>query len=288
MCGDALGSPVEFKTPEQLAARFPQGVRGMEEGWGSTQGRVRGEITDDSEMAIALLDSLVRERGYNAESVLAAYRGWLATEPSDVGLTIFGALATGKYNAASEANGALMRVAPLAMWGALHPESDVLTAAVADARLTHIHPKCSVANVLYVAAVRDALLGHPREEIFVSARKRAEQFSPELHTLLCKAENREPAYTPNGGWLHHALQAAFYWLLHAESYEQALCAVVNRLGDPDTNGAIVGALLGATFGVDNIPAAWRETVLAARLDRPACYSARYAQELLNTLLAARS
>ena len=284
MCGDALGSPIEFKTPEQLAARFPQGVRGMEAGWGSTAGRVRGEITDDSEMALSLLDSLVQEGGFHVACVRQAYIDWLDSDPPDAGTTIRAALWLHEDTSKSEANGALMRIAPLAIWGALHPEVDVLIDAALDAKLTHTHPKCAVANVVYVAAVKAALLGHTREEIYSSALKLAEQFSPEIHALLLAAADREPDYYPLPGWLHHALQAAFYQLLHAESFEQGLCAVVNRLGDPDTNGAIAGALLGAYFGESAIPAAWREAVLSARLDRPEQYSARYADQLLARLL----
>jgi hypothetical protein len=38
----------------------------------------------------------------------------------------------------------------------------------------------------------------------------------------------------------------------------------SRGGDADTNGAIVGALLGARDGVDAIPRAWVDRVLAAK------------------------
>lgn len=65
MCGDALGAPIEFKSPAALAEHYPQGVHGMVQGWGSTARLVPGEITDDSEMAIALLESLVREGGFS-------------------------------------------------------------------------------------------------------------------------------------------------------------------------------------------------------------------------------
>lgn len=284
MCGDALGAPVEFKSPAALAARYPQGVHGMVQGWGSTARLVPGEITDDSEMAIALLESLVQEGGFDPARVRTAYREWLAADPADVGITIYNALAMEQYNPDSQANGALMRVAPLAMWGVLHPETDVRIAAVQDARITHINPQCSVANAVYIGAVRDALLGRSRRSIYEAALKQAE-VSPDIHGVLLAAAESEPAYLPNGGWLRHALQAAFYWLLHAESYEQALCAIVNRLGDPDTNGAIAGALLGAYFGRNGIPAEWRQTVLNAETGRPERYSPRYAAALTEQLLA---
>lgn len=120
----------------------------------------------------------------------------------------------------------------------------MLNAAAADARLTHIHPKCAAANVIYVSALRDALLGTPREEIYRAACERAQQLSPVIHALLLAAADREP----------------------------------------DTNGAIAGALLGAFFGSEKIPAAWRDAVLTARLDRPERYSARHADALLARLL----
>jgi ADP-ribosylglycohydrolase len=56
---------------------------------------------------------------------------------------------------------------------------------------------------------------------------------------------------------------AFWELLHAPTYEAALVDTVNRGGDADTNGAIVGALFGARFGEDAIPAHWKTRVLQA-------------------------
>jgi hypothetical protein len=37
-----------------------------------------------------------------------------------------------------------------------------------------------------------------------------------------------------------------------------------RGGDSDTNAAIAGALLGAVYGEDAVPAQWRNAVLACR------------------------
>ncbi len=43
-------------------------------------------------------------------------------------------------------------------------------------------------------------------------------------------------------------------------------------GDTDTNGAIVGALVGARDGMSTIPEAWRSAVLRCRPEhRPAMY-----------------
>jgi ADP-ribosylglycohydrolase len=63
-----------------------------------------------------------------------------------------------------------------------------------------------------------------------------------------------------------AFRLAFWELLHAGSFEAALIDVVNRGGDADTNGAICGALVGATYGVASVPDRWWRPVLTALND----------------------
>ena len=57
----------------------------------------------------------------------------------------------------------------------------------------------------------------------------------------------------NMGWVLIALQNAFCRLRRGEKVEAALVATVGKGGDTDTNGAIVGALLGAADGLRAIP-----------------------------------
>jgi ADP-ribosyl-[dinitrogen reductase] hydrolase len=66
------------------------------------------------------------------------------------------------------------------------------------------------------------------------------------------------------GWVLLALRNAFYRLLHAESFEEALVETVGCGGDTDTNAAICGALLGAVHGRDAVPARWRRRILTCR------------------------
>lgn len=285
VCGDALGSPLEFKSPHQLAAVYPEGVTDMVAGWGSTARRGKGEITDDSEMAIALLGSLLAARSYDRERTREAYLRWLRSEPADCGVTIAFALSCNDYNAASEANGALMRIAPVAIASVLYP-LDWQTACIKDARQTHINAKCVVANLAYVAALRDLLTGGDPESAWAAAWAMERALSSHaLEARLLAAREKDPRYFPQGGWVEIAFHCAFYWLLHAESYKQALLHIVNQLGDPDTNGAIAGALLGARFGAAGIPAAWKQAVLSApAAGRPAEFGVRHALRLLDAAL----
>src|ERR1019366_8629903 len=53
--GDALGSLVEFQSPAQIRARYPDGPRLLEDG--GSWNTIAGQPTDDSELALALARS---------------------------------------------------------------------------------------------------------------------------------------------------------------------------------------------------------------------------------------
>jgi len=56
LAGDALGSLVEFQTPEQIRQEYPNGVRELADGgpWNT----IAGQPTDDSEMALMRISPL--------------------------------------------------------------------------------------------------------------------------------------------------------------------------------------------------------------------------------------
>ena len=63
--------------------------------------------------------------------------------------------AAAKANQSSKANGALMRIAPLAIFGCYMPVATLTSMAAQDARLSHPNPACQSCNTVYCAA-----LGH--------------------------------------------------------------------------------------------------------------------------------
>ena len=64
----------------------------------------------------------------------------------------------------------------------------------------------------------------------------------------------------------------------------SMCRIVNRCGDPDTNAAIAGALLGAVYGDCGIPREWQNEVLCCRCERPMRYRAAQGMQLLEELI----
>ena len=83
--GDSLGSLVEFETPEQIAERYPDGVRDLADG--GTWNLIAGQPTDDSQMAMMLIRSLQRCGTFDADDVLRGYVHWYSTGPFDIGGT---------------------------------------------------------------------------------------------------------------------------------------------------------------------------------------------------------
>jgi ADP-ribosyl-[dinitrogen reductase] hydrolase len=85
----------------------------------------------------------------------------------------------------------------------------------------------------------------------------------DLKSLVDSLVESEPLYRYDrrrmenpGGFLVETLRAVFQALFATDSFEGALIDVVNRGGDADTTGAILGMIAGALYGPDAIPPRW--------------------------------
>jgi ADP-ribosylglycohydrolase len=296
LAGDSLGSLVEFQSPGRIRRAYPDGVRELADG--GTWKTLAGQPTDDSELALALARTLVDKGTYDAEATFDAYVAWLNSGPFDCGNTIAGAL-RGQPNPASQANGAMMRVSPLGIFGANHPLETVAGWAEQDAALTHRHRVCRQANALYAMAIADAVANgtHPQPLYGKIVNWAADRkVDPTLAQVITLAADTPPEdFTSQQGWVLVAFRNALWQLLHAKDCESGIVDTVGRGGDTDTNGAICGALLGAVYGIEMIPAQWTGRVLHCRpkegdprvlRPRPECYWPVDALELADALIGA--
>ncbi len=121
MAGDNLGALVEFDDEADIRRSHPDGPRRLVDG--GVWNILAGQPTDDSEMALALARSILERGRFEREAALEAYREWLRSSPFDVGGTI-GAALRDHPNPASQANGSVMRAAPLGIHAhALRPRA---------------------------------------------------------------------------------------------------------------------------------------------------------------------
>jgi len=74
-------------------------------------------------------------------------------------------------------------------------------------------------------------------------------------------------YYPNGGNIGIAFQHAFRHLWLQTDYYDAIDETISGGGDTDTNGIIVGGLLGACYGLSRIPELMRKIVLECNTNK---------------------
>lgn len=253
---------------------------------GGCWGILAGQPTDDSELALMLARSIVQREGYDPEAAARAYVAWYGSQPFDVGGTTAhalqpaqragqqpGGVAAAARQAAqgilhSQANGALMRISPLAIYGHALPDDTLAELARQDALLTHANPVCQDANAVFCVAVAAALRGgYDRPGIYEHARAwaAAHALQPEVRAALEEARTGAPLHDQEHmGWVKIALHNAFAQLLHAPSLEEGIVRTIAGGGDTDTNAAIAGALLGAAWGAQAFPQAWVNALLSCR------------------------
>jgi len=265
LAGDALGSLVEFQSSEEIRQSYPKGLREMADG--GTWATIAGQPTDDSEMALLLARMLIKMGIYDQQEALKQYQYWLNSNPFDCGITTSAGL-LGKHNVNSQANGALMRISPLGIFGAKYNLNQVAEWAQQDALLTHPNIICQEVNMLYTMGIAHSIQsGCTRKEVYLFIRQMALEFQVS-HTLLDtidKASQEPPSdYVYQQGWVLIAFQNALYQLLYASNLEEGIVDTIMQGGDTDTNAAICGALLGAVCGKEAIPLQWLNSLLNCR------------------------
>ncbi len=268
LAGDALGSQVEFQNSDSIRNDYPDGVREIKGSciWNT----IAGQPTDDSEMALLLARMLVNKGTYDPDMAFIEYQYWLNSDPFDIGNTIYRGI-RGKPDHGSQSNGAMMRISPLGIFGTNYSLEKVAEWAIQDAMLTHPNEVCLKANALFCMAIAYSIgSAITPGQLYRLIRGWAVDIdSPEeLLGAVNEAEKAPPDdYFSQQGWVLIAFHNALWQLCYADSFESALVDTVMKGGDTDTNGAICGALLGATYGLGGIPGRWTECILSCRPEK---------------------
>jgi ADP-ribosylglycohydrolase len=270
--GDALGAGYEFGPP------VPEPTPILMQGGGSFGWRP-GEWTDDTSMAVPILQAVARGDDTAAETTLdgfvAAWVQWAQTAP-DVGIQTRSVLSGLEARTASASraaarqvhestgrsagNGSLMRTAPLVLAylrGDDGEEERLASAARAASDLTHYEADAGDACVLWCVAIRHAVL-HSELDVL----RGLDLLEPAARRVwterLVAAEHAEPVdFTETNGWVVSALQAAYAAVRRSTSLEDALVRAVRSGNDTDTVAAIAGGLAGALYGAAALPEEWR-------------------------------
>lgn len=277
--GDALGMPVEGWSPEAIAEKFGQ-VRDM---YDARLGK--GTYTDDTQMMIAIAESLVECKGFDGEDMAQRFldsydplRGYGSGTVQALQFLAQGVAwnLAGKrvFAGGSYGNGSAMRIAPIGVF--YYDDPYVLREkAYLSSQITHAHALGKEAAALQAFSVARALLTDPEESLDVQAFiSDLNQFvEPEATELISRLEKIEEfiSHMPSIDVVITALghdsrgfasvpTAILSFLSHWESLEDAVGYAVSLGGDTDTIGSMVGAIAGAFHGVTKIPQQWLDSL----------------------------
>jgi ADP-ribosyl-[dinitrogen reductase] hydrolase len=290
--GDALGAPFEFGLPGEYEQRFPEPIIGGigEMVGGGDFGWAPGEFTDDTQMALALAESLVARGGFDPDDVWKRWRGWALTAV-DIGSTTRTALGFDDWRDVSHpdpqrtaANGALMRVFPLALLPG--SESEIRDIVLRQASLTHPHPAAGWGAWLGVVAMRAGLADHdPFADLEAALRTLPEEVAPRYREMLA-ADWTPDRKGPGNGSIWGCLAQAIWAVRGARDFEDAVVRAIQLGGDTDTVACVAGAIAGARGGMQEIPMRWATYVHGRLTDPagPASYDLSRLQDLARRLI----
>jgi ADP-ribosylglycohydrolase len=285
---DALGMPLEFKTP----GSFPP-VTGLTAG--GKHNLKPGMWTDDTSMALCLAESLIKCRGFNPADQMLHYVRWYKNgylsstgQCFDIGKTVRTALdsyiCTGQPYAGSDSphtagNGSIMRLAPIPLTFAANPPLAIDLAADSS-RTTHGAAEAKD-GCRYLAALTIGALQGLDKTILLST-----DYSPLSkgwnHPLTGKIadiasgsfKHKNPPGICGTGYVADSLEAALWAFYRSNSFVQGALLAVNLGNDADTTGAVYGQLAGAYYGINAIPAEWLTTL----------YQREYIEDIADQLL----
>jgi ADP-ribosylglycohydrolase len=279
--GDALGAPVEAAAPAEARAhaqRLRSGTLGDDAGF--------GQVTDDTQLARALLTSILASDGFDPAHFAATLRaevegpGVIGAGPATLGVAR--ALSRGVpwhlagLPAPYAGNGAAMRVAPLGLLFS-HDDERLTRMVVGQSRVTHHDPRAVAAALVVAGAV--ALAARPGrlepaaaldalsrlvgsiEPVVADAVAGLTEWialSPERASRRVHELGLEPE--PREGWRGISAYAvsSVCWSLYAafrspEDYVEAVAVAIEVGGDTDSMAAMAGAIVGARVGATGLP-----------------------------------
>lgn len=289
--GDALGTPVQFCSREELR-KYP--ITGMKDD--GTYRLPAGTWSDDTSMSLALAESLGRLNDINYEDIMDNFAKWNNCgkftpdgKSFDQGYTCLTAIENwlnrkelgwsekavdcGLTNFKDNGNGSLMRILPISFYiYAKYGKKSYLHGDIVRnvSKLTHAHPISQFACEFYCNMIYQ-MLENPelsKKEIFQNVKNVMQKIwkAPKLKNDKAQLKNvfdrlydSDFDIIPDEeiqslGFVVHSLEAAIWCFLSTNNYCECTLKAVNLGEDTDTIAAIAGGIAGVFYG--EIPKEW--------------------------------
>lgn len=266
--GDALGLGTEGMTDEDIAWKYPHGLKHYSQILQDSH-RKRwkiGDWTDDTDMMLCIAHAVIEDKGVNLTNIARHFKMWAEDEPVGIGINTFKILNVREYvekpfevskliwkmsRYESAANGGLMRTSVVGLF----PKA-VKICAEKICKLTHYDPRC-IGSCVIVSEVIHSLVYGDSALRYQDMIDLAESYDDRIadYVYLAQQESHIDKLMDDDsmGYTLVTLSVAIWTYWHAKSFEDGLLTVVNSGGDADTNAAVACAILGAKLGFSSIP-----------------------------------
>jgi ADP-ribosyl-[dinitrogen reductase] hydrolase len=265
--GDALGTTLEFTRRDSQPP--------LTDIVGGGPFRLKpGEWTDDTSMAICLAESLIAFPELNETDLMERFVRWRDHGENsvngrffDIGGATSAALTrflrdgnpiAGSTDPETAGNGSLMRLAPVALRWIGDPDAAV-TAGRRQSATTHAAPAAVEACAFFAEVLVQAI--RTGNKAAALAERSAAQ--SDVDRVAHGSWDRDREQICSSGYVIDTLEAAFWAVSRASSFEEAVLLAANLGDDADTVAAVTGQLAGAIWGLSGIPNRWLE-ILAQR------------------------
>lgn len=298
--GDALGAPFEFHNDDafkKYTGKLKDNQLIRISRFGGKKIFDYGQVTDDTEMMIILLDNIITNNyKINRDELILNYIEW-ANNKTTVCMgkntkNLFKGIKTlrgynnryEKINEDNQSNGCLMRSMPLVLVDEKYWKYEI--------SITNPNMICIQGVTIYLNLIK-FVQNKTIDDIINYFNDLLNTHIDDLlkETIKNALNKTEINLKENKGWILNSLYCAFYCLLHFNTITDAYEWVILSGGDTDTNACIMGGLFGAYIGYekfeleqsDNINFLINCTTKNGTLERPDKYKVSHLIDLINLI-----
>ncbi|MGQ2375733.1 ADP-ribosylglycohydrolase family protein [Companilactobacillus zhachilii] len=275
--GDALGVPVEF------AKRDSYYINSMTAG--GTWEQPAGSWSDDTSFTLPLMENLTANGDY--EQLMKKFENYMFHNeytPDNLAFGIghscakavrnwsvnhYSALDCGDPSVYANGNGALMRLAPLAIHLADEPDLQKrLQATYEYTCLTHRHPRAIVGSYIYLEVLHGLLNGYALRSVLDRLPDQLNQALQNRPDELAELPKYDEVFQNNfgmtlrkeiksTGYVVDSLLASVWCVLNSTSIDNAIILAVNLGDDTDTIASLTATISSCENLKDSVKAEWK-------------------------------
>ncbi len=269
--GDAMTAPVQFVSRKVIAEQYSVVREMIGGGWLSLR---RGQFSDDTQMMVCSLESIVEGGSFNVDHCVVKLLQWYKTRPKAIGKTTGDSLkrlskgeswrvaAHQVYSRrphSSAGNGALLRSLPIA----LRYTSDfaaLISNSSDSAMITHADPMAASAVVLLNLMISQLVQSDEKDPRAYCIERLFGDKDNLWKNIFAEIDYLDAEDLIASGFVVDTIQSALWCFLKKESFEEAVVAGANLGEDAYGLTAVTGALAGAHYGIGKIPSRWMEAL----------------------------